>query len=94
VDAAGAESLRQRLEQQKHWLEAEAVRDGRQPRIDPDLFNLDQLHDGLRIYSARRATGEPWCKRLVDGTWENGTLDEHALHVEERVPVAQIAQVA
>jgi hypothetical protein len=94
VDAAGAETFRQRLEQQKHWVEADAVRDGRQPRMDPDVYSLEELRDGLRIYSARREGGEPWCKRLVDGVWENGTLAEQASYVEELEPVAQVARVA
>jgi len=77
VDAAGARRLQWRIEQQQHWRQAQAVLDGRQPSIDPDLNDLEQLGDGLRIYSTR-ATREGvvrLCKRLVDGVWEHGTIE-------------------
>ena len=78
LDAAGAEKLRWRIEQQQHWRQAPAVLDGRQPSIDPDLNDLVELGDGLRIYSSRITRG---CvvqvyKRLVDGVWEHGTVEE------------------
>jgi hypothetical protein len=77
VDAAGAEKLRRRIEQQEHWRQAQAVLDGRQPRIDPDLNDLDEFDDNIRIYSTRSTSGGliRLCKRLVDGTWQNGTID-------------------
>jgi hypothetical protein len=81
VDAAGAVELRWRIEQQQHWRQAEAVRDGRQPAMDPDSEDLEGVGDGIRIYSVR-FTGEGRlriCKRLVDGVWEHGTLDDDAV---------------
>jgi hypothetical protein len=76
VDAAGAEHLRWRIEQQQHWRQAQAVLNGRQPSVDPDLEDLTSVGDGIRIYS-ERFTGEGrirLCKRLVDGVWEHGSL--------------------
>jgi len=78
MDAAGAEKLRWRIEQQQHWQQAQAVLDRRQPSVDPDFNDLVELRDGLRVYS-RRTTGDGvvrLCKRLVDGVWEHGTLEE------------------
>lgn len=77
MDAAGAEKLRRRIEQQQHWRQAPAVLDGRQPSIDPDQNDLVELGDGLRIYSSRmtREGMVRLCKRLVDGVWEHGTLE-------------------
>ncbi|HUK44722.1 MAG TPA: hypothetical protein VLV28_05470 [Gaiellaceae bacterium] len=78
MDAAGAERLRWRIEQQEHWRQADAVLDGRQPSVDPDLYELESLEDGLRLYTPRmtRAGIMRLCKRLVDGVWEHGMLDE------------------
>jgi hypothetical protein len=77
VDAAGAEKLRWRIEQQEHWRQAQAVIDGRQPNIDPDLNDLTDFGAGLRVYSARvtRDGVIQLCKRLVDGVWEHGTIE-------------------
>jgi hypothetical protein len=78
VDAAGAESLRLRIEQQQHWRQAEAVLDGRQPTVDPDMDDLVSLGDGIRVYSERFTSEGPMrlCKRLVSGLWEHGTTTE------------------
>jgi hypothetical protein len=78
VDAAGAESLRWRIEQQQHWRLAEAVLDGRQPSMDPDSEDLISVGDGIRIYSERHTRNGTMhlCKRLVDGVWEHGTLQD------------------
>jgi hypothetical protein len=78
VDAAGAERLRLRIEQQQHWRQAASVLDGRQPPTDPDQEQLQTFDEGIRFY-APRVTQKGivrMCKRLVDGTWENGMLDE------------------
>lgn len=78
MDAAGAASLRWRIEQQQHWRQAEAVLDGRQPTVDPDMDDLVSLGDGIRVYS-ERFTSEGrmrLCKRLVAGVWEHGTIAE------------------
>jgi hypothetical protein len=81
VDAAGAAGLRWRIEQQQHWRQAEAVLDGRQPAIDPDSEDLACVGDGIRIYSERfTADGRlRICKRLVDGVWEHGTLEDDSV---------------
>jgi hypothetical protein len=78
VDAAGAESLRWRIEQQQHWRHAQAVLDGRQPSVDPDLAELEEFEGDLRLYSSRRTRSgrARVCKRLVDGIWELGMVDE------------------
>ena len=78
VDAAGAEKLRWRIEQQQHWRLAQSVLDGRQPSIDPDQNDLVEIGDGVRIYSTRvtRDGVVHLCKRLVDGVWEHGTILE------------------
>jgi hypothetical protein len=66
MDVSGAEALRLRLEQQRHWRLAAAVRDGRQPPIDPDSHALSELHQGERVY--RPAAGR-YVKRLIGGSW-------------------------
>ena len=55
--------------------------DGRQPAIDPDSDDLDCVGDGIRIYSERfTADGRlRICKRLVDGVWEHGTLEDDSV---------------
>ena len=55
--------------------------DGRQPAIDPDSEDLDCVGDGIRIYSERfTAEGRlRICKRLVDGVWEHGTLEDDSV---------------
>lgn len=80
VDAAGAETLRQRLEQQLNWRSAEAVRDGRQPSIDPDIDDLEEMQDDVRLYAARRGSGgaRRMCKRLIDGLWQVDVIDLRA----------------
>ena len=77
MDAAGAAKLRWRIEQQQHWRQAPAVVDGRQPSVDPDMEELVSVGDGLRLYAERRTSEGVlrMCKRLVEGVWENGTLD-------------------
>jgi hypothetical protein len=69
--------LRRRLEEQEHWRKADSVRDGRQPRVDPDKDELVMLGDDIRVYSLVRTRGPArrWCKRLVDGIWQYGVID-------------------
>jgi hypothetical protein len=85
MDPAGAAALQARLEQQQHWQLAAAVREGRQPRADPDVQALLAFHGDERSY---RSDG-PFVKRLVDGAWarfddlEDGVSpDERATHGE------------
>ncbi len=95
MDVAGAESLRQRIEQQAHWEQAEAVRDGRQPATDPDSSDLDRFEDGVRHYAPRMMHGELvyMCKRIVNGVWELGLLAEPSTR-EPEPAVGRMAQVA
>jgi hypothetical protein len=92
MDAAGAETLRWRIEQQQHWRQAQAVLDGRQPSVDPDQNDLETFEGDLRIYSSRstRDGTVRLCKRLVDGAWQHGTVDEQ-LHPASDLTVARIA---
>jgi hypothetical protein len=83
MDVAGAMSLQKRLEQQEHWRQADAVREGRQLPVDPDGDELAELGDGIRVYSVRRTANEihQMCKRLIDGRWQHGTIDESPRHL-------------
>jgi hypothetical protein len=87
MDAAGAAGLHWRIQQQQHWRQAQAVLDGRQPTTDPDSEDLETVGDGIRIYSARfTAEGRlRICKRLVDGVWEHGTLEDDSVIAGELV---------
>jgi len=86
MDVAGARALTDRIEQQQHWEQAEAVRDGRQPACDPDADELTSLRDGIRVYGTRRTTTyaggvsrlvtQVFCKRLVDGWWEGHVVED------------------
>jgi hypothetical protein len=67
MDAAGAQHLRQAIEQHQHWNRAEAVRDGRQPARDPNVSQLIELDGAVRRY--RGADGRLFEKRLRDGGW-------------------------
>jgi hypothetical protein len=67
MDAKGALHLRRAIEQQEHWTQAPAVREGRQAVRDPDIANLVELGDALRRY--RGADGQEYTKRLVNGRW-------------------------
>ena len=66
MDAAGAEALRLRIEQQEHWRMAAAVRDGRQAPIDPDLHALREFRGNERVYEDGVAS---FVKRLTGGGW-------------------------
>jgi len=87
VDPAGAQSLHLRIEEQEHWRQARAVRDGQQPATDPDSDELDRIADGIRFYSPRSVHGElvRQCKRLSEGVWVSGTiLDSESIMKEPR----------
>ena len=67
MDPAGAAALQARLEQQRHWQMAAAVREGRQPRADPDVQDLRSVDGDERSYCS---DGDgAFVKRLVDGAW-------------------------
>ena len=79
MDAAGAQSLKKRLEQQEHWRQADAVREGRQLPVDPDGDEVEALGDGFRLYAVSGPDAETHqrvAKRLVDGKWQRVTVDE------------------
>jgi hypothetical protein len=66
MDPAGADALKFRLEQQQHWLTADAVRDGLQPRVDPHLAALQEFGGNERLYDDRDGA---FAKQLLDGNW-------------------------
>jgi hypothetical protein len=67
MDVGGAQQLRQVIEQQQHWNRAEAVREGRQSRRDPNASQLIELDGATRRY--RGEDGRIFEKRLRDGRW-------------------------
>jgi hypothetical protein len=80
TDPQVAHTLEGRLAQQAHWRLAPSVQQGEQSATDPDAYALEELQDGLRLYSIReqqRRTVEGrkvlvtqrLTKRLVDGRW-------------------------
>ncbi|TML22814.1 MAG: hypothetical protein E6G32_07325 [Actinobacteria bacterium] len=93
MDAAGAEELRKRIEEQRHWEQAEAVRDGRQSATDPDSFELEELVDGVRYYGRdeqvtvvdgrRSLVTYRLTKALVDGWWQRSNVRESVRYLDE-----------
>ena len=67
MDAIGAQHLRRSIEQQRHWRQAAAVREGRQPVRDPDVSHLVDFAGARRRY--RSGDGYVFEKRLRDGCW-------------------------
>jgi hypothetical protein len=59
-------ALQIRLEQQRHWERATAVKDGEQSGIDPDSHRLIELRTTERVYRADEGT---FVKRLSGGFW-------------------------
>jgi hypothetical protein len=96
VDAAGAEQLRLRIEQQAHWRQARSVLDGRQPAIDPDGSDLERLDSELRVYVSRVARGQVvrQHKRLIGGVWISETVTETPSTAPRRSPLRKLMQVA
>ena len=81
MDATGADQLRARIEHQTHWRQADAVRQGLQPSVDPDGYDLEELGQGLRLYAVREQqrrivdgraalVTQRLTKQLVDGWWQ------------------------
>ena len=91
MDAAGAELIRQRIEQHEHWKQAPAVRDGEQSPVDPDRDELLELVEGTRIYGlqerheivegAHALTTYRVQKRIVGGHWERELIVENVQQV-------------
>ena len=67
MDALGAQHLRRSVDQQRHWRQAAAVREGRQPLRDPDVSHLVEFDGARRRYRSR--DGYVFEKRLLDGCW-------------------------
>lgn len=67
MDAIGAQHLRRAIEQQRHWRQSVAVREGRQPVRDPDVSQLVDFAGLRRRYRSR--DGKVFEKRLLDGCW-------------------------
>jgi hypothetical protein len=86
MDAAGAKELRKRLDEQEHWRQAPAVRDGRQPATDRDAGELEETGADVRYYgretSQKLLDGRPalvisrMTKRLVGDYWETSFDEE------------------
>ena len=85
MDATGAEALGRRMAQQAHWQQADAVRDGRQPGVDPDGDSLSQFREGVRLYSFPGLGERLVYKHLVDGVWRTGGLVESSKSAAEGV---------
>ena len=72
--------------------------DGRQPSVDPHMEELVSVGDGIRIYEERHPSEgkQRLCKRLVDGVWKNGSLDDEveAGGTLARDAAEQVARVA
>ena len=83
-----------RIEQHSHWRQAPSVLDGRQPARDPDRESLVGLRDGIRLYSQQVTRDGKLlrvCKRLVDGVWEQGTIEAApAIADDENAPVVPV----
>jgi hypothetical protein len=71
MDANGARELAKRFEAHEHWRQAEAVRNGEQPRADPDAHALEEMGEGVRRYRREPGSEPALCKRLVAGRWES-----------------------
>ena len=90
MDIEGARILSERIAQQRHWAQADAVIAGRSPAVDPDAHRLTRMSPGLRVYNTEvmrtLVEGRPatltrvFCKRLVDGDWQS-FVDEQVTHV-------------
>ena len=82
MDGNGARILSQRIAQQQNWEQADAVRDGRQPRTDPHLAELESFDGALRLYGPQRSPEQVnghvrffnsrLVKELRDGEWVVG----------------------
>jgi hypothetical protein len=81
MDPQLLQTLEGRLAQQAHWRQAPAVQRGEQAATDPDAYELEELGDGVRLYSTREQHREilegrkvlvtsRLRKRLIDGRWE------------------------
>ena len=68
MDANGARALLARIELD-HWQQADGVRDGRLPDVDPDADRLVGVDDDLRVYKGgaeKRLTGGVWAPAMLE----------------------------
>jgi hypothetical protein len=90
MDIEGARILSERIAQQRHWAQADAVIEGSNPAVDPDAHRLTEMRPGLRIYDTEVLRtildGRPatltrvFCKELRDGEWRP-FVEEHITEV-------------
>lgn len=91
MNAPRVKTLNERIAEQEHWRQADAVRRGLQPNIDPDAWNLVETGETLRTYDVREqqrqiVDGRPalvtqrMTKRLVNGWWETVYVQESVQH--------------
>ncbi len=71
TDNSTGAALKLRLEQQRHWSLAPAVKKGQQPPVDPDSHALRELRGNDRVYESE---GVQFVKQLVDGAWSRVEL--------------------
>jgi hypothetical protein len=87
MNAPRVKTLNERIAEQEHWRQADAVRRGLQPNIDPDAWQLVETRESLRIYDIREQQRQTiddrpalvtqrMTKRLVDGWWETSYVRE------------------
>jgi hypothetical protein len=92
MDAAGAELIRQRIEQHEHWRQAQAVVEGTQSPVDPDRDVLEELGPNTRIYGVQQR------HEIVDGTHALSTYRLHKRlvggHWERELVLENVQQVA
>lgn len=94
MDIVGAQQLRRRIEEQRHWAEAPAVRDGSQPGADPHAPELEDIVDGTRLYGRETAhervegrhalVTRRMTKRVVEGRWTTSYELERVDDVQPR----------
>jgi hypothetical protein len=94
MDASGAKTLNDRIAEQEHWRQADAVQRRLQPSIDPDAWHLVETSKELRVYDIREqqrqvVDGRPAVvtqrlrKRLVDGWWETSYVQEAVQYFDD-----------
>ena len=94
MDVAGAAELQKRIEEQAHWQQARAVRDGRLPPRDPDALELEEIRDGIRLYrrEQRRTVVDGRAavvtvrvvKQLVGDEWQRSLVEEEVVYLDAR----------
>ncbi len=92
MDSAGAEQIRQRIEQHVHWRQASAVVAGTPSPVDPDRDELEELGPNTRVYGVQQR------HEIVDGTHALSTYRLHKRlvggHWERELVLENVQQVA